>query len=650
MNALSRARYHLTIAGLDTLWLPAAAGLGFWLLVLNGGDAIQNRSALLLWSEVLLPGIAGLLCAYSASPAGDPARDLVFTSPRGAARVYLERYALLISACLLLSLGLGWLISATVLPELGWPAAVQATLLGLPPLLLFSALALLAAGLSGGPAGGAALAGGAWLLLLLGRSLASHPVGEWLYPFAYYFEPGPRVWLANRLLVLVLGLALLLGFVAQVLSRPRPAPRLSAQAAVLLVLPLAISLGAGYLAAGRPAPSPYPAGSREDRWAQDLRFIERELPRRHANAFHSQTPERFAAAVDRLEKDLSQLSDEQIVTGLMRLVAGVGDAHTELALWKVTGWHIYPLRLRWFSDGLYVIAAAEPYGSVAGSRVERIGELTPEEALRRVGPLISPGSPARLRQRSPEYLVSVEVLQATGILGESEGGRFTLVDGDGRQSELTLPALAVADAVTWVAAPGERPAYEQQAGELYWLEVLAEEGILYFKYNACEGRREFARFNQALWQIVDQQLVELPPIERLVIDLRGNRGGNSAVFRPFLEALSRHPELNHPERLFVLIDGSVFSSALLNAAELRRDTQATFIGEQAGDYINHYGEVRSLRLPNSGLMLRYSTHKFSVFLEGEAYLHPDVLVATHAADYFAGRDPVFGAVILRGVP
>ena len=101
--------------------------------------------------------------------------------------------------------------------------------------------------------------------------------------------------------------------------------------------------------------------------------------------------------------------------------------------------------------------------------------------------------------------------------------------------------------------------------------------------------------------------------------------------------------MNRPDRLFVLIDGGTFSSAVLNAASLRRQTRATFAGEPPGDMPDHPGQPATLVLPNSCLTVGHSTKYFHSY--AGISLEPDLPLAPTGADHFAGRDQVLQAIV-----
>jgi hypothetical protein len=411
-------------------------------------------------------------------------------------------------------------------------------------------------------------------------------------------------------------------------------------------------LTTGYVIAPLPASPPVPAAERDERWRQDLHYLVSELPRLHVNAYHAVSKPAFEAAAAELDRQIPSLSDAQIITGMMSIVALVGDAHTSL---RYGGFHQYPLQLRWFKDGLFVVAATPDFRQALGARVTGIGNTSVQDAYQMVSALISHENEGMLLDESPRYLVTPEILQALGILPAGSSGRFTFEDTSGSTFSLDLPQIEGGDTVTslisigvskrasppqWITPDVSDPLYRQKAEEAFWFQVLTPQKLLYFKYNACTPFG-FPAFNTNLWQAVDEG-----SLENLVIDLRGNGGGANMVLDPFITELKKRPNIDQAGHLFVLIDRGTFSSAVDNATRIRQETHAVLIGEPAGGNVNGYGEVRDFRLRNSGLTVRYSTQYFNLAPgEGEAALVPDQLILPLAADYFAARDPVLEAVL-----
>jgi len=116
------------------------------------------------------------------------------------------------------------------------------------------------------------------------------------------------------------------------------------------------------------------------RWRADLRYLAAELPRRHPNLYHAVSREAFARAVRRLDARIPTLRRHEVILELARLVALVGDGHTNVAPARdtVIGFHSLPLRFYLFSDGLFVRAADTAHAGLRGVGWYRLRfEVTP---------------------------------------------------------------------------------------------------------------------------------------------------------------------------------------------------------------------------------------------------------------------------------
>src|SRR5687767_2450041 len=93
---------------------------------------------------------------------------------------------------------------------------------------------------------------------------------------------------------------------------------------VLLTLAALLCVSAPARAQSRPLTT--------DDWREDLRALARELPRRHANAFHSITREEFERRVAALDARLPSLDADAAIVGLASIAASIGDGHTAVHL------------------------------------------------------------------------------------------------------------------------------------------------------------------------------------------------------------------------------------------------------------------------------------------------------------------------------
>jgi len=381
-----------------------------------------------------------------------------------------------------------------------------------------------------------------------------------------------------------------------------------------------------------------PELSREEKWREDLKYLAEELPKRHKNLFFKITREQFYREVARIAGSVPKLSDAEIRLALWRLTAMIGDAHTRIQYGREK---IYPILLYQFSDGVFVAAATEEYKNALGAKLVKIGKTDVERAKEIVRSIITVENESWFKQQFPNYLTDPEVLYLLRILPSAAEGDFTFKDRNGKQFVIRLRPVSAKEEVRLLrpfdSTPGKTPLYLRNPEQYYWREYLADSKTLYLHYRRCANMPSlpFNKFAEALLEFMDEN-----PVERMVIDLRLNGGGNSAIFDPFIAALSKRRDVNQTGRLFVLIGRATFSSAYLNALRLKRDTKAILVGEPAGQRPNAYGEVRTMNLPHSKLLVQYST-KYLKTMDGDPLtLAPDVLVERSSWDYASGRDPV----------
>ncbi|HVV84433.1 MAG TPA: hypothetical protein VHE35_15300 [Kofleriaceae bacterium] len=409
---------------------------------------------------------------------------------------------------------------------------------------------------------------------------------------------------------------------------------------------LAAACAAALAACGSKRVTPAAGDARADDlagWRADLATIATEVPKRHPEPFHATPEPTFRAAVAELDRALPGLTDDQRLVGLARIVALFADAHTQLDLGPYARVLTYPLTVYWFSDGLFVVDAPEANRWAIGARVVTLGGKPIDDAIAALSSTVGYQADGWRRAQVADRLSLPQLVRGTGFAPADGPAVFGLVDpGDptGATRELT------AEPQPWrsAARTGPLPLYRQNPRSLYWQRYLEPERTLYVQYNACAQARDlsFADFTRQVEDVLDHQ-----PVLRLVVDLRENQGGNSAIMQPLLDAIAARPALHG--HVFALIGRHTFSSGLMNAIALAQQGAIT-VGEPAGSPANHDGEVQRLELPARGLAVYHATRRFAYDgLTGPAFA-PDVDVELSSADYFAGKDPVLDAALARPRP
>jgi Na+-translocating ferredoxin:NAD+ oxidoreductase RnfG subunit len=382
-------------------------------------------------------------------------------------------------------------------------------------------------------------------------------------------------------------------------------------------------------------------------WRQDLQYFARELPKRHKNLFHNVSREQFEKSVKELNEAIPSLEDHQIVVRMLEITAKVGDGHTVVML---PAWFKFlPLQLYWFGDELRVTHIAEPYKEALGARVVKIGNVGVKEAKERLTATVLSAVESKnewyVLSTSAALMSSPEVLQTIGIAPGVERVPFTFADDAGKQFTLEVASIkrsvdANSGAVRLTLLPSvkDAPLYRQRVGEEFWYVYLPEAQTVYVnfrRYPKCNVLGSCQEFDNVL------KLVDERKATRLVLDLRQNFGGDSSkVRRSLIPALQKRAAINQKGHLFVITGRRTFSAALWNAIDFKKQTNAIIVGEPPGERPNSYSENDELTLPNSRLVVSYSTKYYRFLDEDVPAFMPDKLIPPDWETYKAGRDPV----------
>ena len=408
------------------------------------------------------------------------------------------------------------------------------------------------------------------------------------------------------------------------------------------------------------AVAPQPQQLTTAQWREDLRFMAEEMPKRHKNLFHTVSRERFESAVKKLDERIPLLARHQIIVEMARIVGMVGDGHTNIAPTRdpKIGFRSLPIKLYLFKDGLFIRAAERGHAELLGARVIKIGDATPDEAVSRAREIIGRDNEMDVKFFAPFLLAMPEVLHALGLSNSTESARF-IVEKSGKQQTLTLKPIGPAELLpaetdlSWLPKQGwvdmrdkasaPAPLWLKEPRNKFWFEYLTESKTVYAQINEVGNKdtESLADFSKRLFSFV-----EANPVDKLVLDLRLNRGGSGTLLRPLEIGLIKS-KIDQPGRLFVIMGRSTWSASQFLLNRMEKYTNVLFVGEPSGSKGNAFGDSRKITLPNGGITVRVSVYYWQDWSPWDTRLWtaPHLTAELSSEDYRNNTDVALEAIL-----
>lgn len=387
-------------------------------------------------------------------------------------------------------------------------------------------------------------------------------------------------------------------------------------------------------------------------WQEDLRFLQETVHQDYPFLFKKTTAEAFDGEVEKLYAAIPQLQEHEIIVGLARLVSSFEYGHTSMRLGgKSTNFHQLPINLYHFNDGVYVEGVRKDDLVALGAKVLKVEGLPIEGVLTAIEPVIPAENEQYAKGFGLGYLNYPEVLHAQGVTKDLKKDIVFTLEKDGKVFDKTFTAergLSVPRHYDFIQEEGDWrssrqqetvPHYLQELDKHYYFKYLPEEKAVYVRYSQVmpDPSEAIDVFYQRVFDFI-----EANEVDRLVLDVRLNGGGNNYNNKAVVTGIIRTEKINQVGKFFVIIGRRTFSAAQNLINELDNYTNAIFVGEPSGENINFYGDNRPLTLPNSKLQARLSWAWWQDKSQWEdaKWMAPHVAVDMSFAEYSSNQDPV----------
>ncbi|WP_138431456.1 S41 family peptidase [Fodinibius saliphilus] len=366
--------------------------------------------------------------------------------------------------------------------------------------------------------------------------------------------------------------------------------------------------------------------------------------------------------VDSLKQLVPEQTRDQRIFSLMQLanLPALGTGHTRIrSAQSAIGWRAVPLFPYRFADGVYIMAAINT--DWIDSEILSVNGIPVDEVYEALSKYVSSDNRWDMWRDVEEYVIQfrwANHLKALDFIDDINNVPLEIRTPEGERKEIQVKTLMpnTAEYVAFATMPPSRPLVpenlqwspgsEPQSNREpnYSLSYRDSTQNLYLDLNLIVHESEDWTLNHladSLGHIADSN-----PINKMIIDLRTNGGGNSSDAEPLIRQFADHPKFNQRGKLYTLISPETTSAGGIFAMQMERRTKTIFAGENSSFNPNIWGETVPAQLPNSKIvvLLSHTMHQEGMPDTPRTYLEPDIRVPMTSDQHFNNQDLTMTAV------
>lgn len=392
-------------------------------------------------------------------------------------------------------------------------------------------------------------------------------------------------------------------------------------------------------------------------WQEDLRFLQQTIHKDYPFLFKKIEAADFDTAVDNFYNQIPKLEEHEILVGFSRIVSSFQYGHTVFGYWEgVIPYHQLPLVLYQYNDGMFIQGAHQDYKDILGARVVQIEGKPIEEVLALMRPVVPAENDQFVKAYGIHYLTFPEFLHAQGVMSALKNNIYLTLEKEGQQFEKVVEAVKaerfprqygmVVPGETWLESRdlSTTPLYLKDLDKIYYYEYLPESRTVYVRHSQIQDQegQDIPTFYAEVFDFIEKN-----DVEKLILDLRLNGGGNNYKNKPIVTGIIKSEKINRPGNFMVIIGRRTFSACQNLVNELSNYTHAVFVGEPTAENINFYGDNRPVQLPNTQInaYLSFAWWQDKPQWENGDWTIPHLAVDMSFEQYRNNEDPVLEAAL-----
>lgn len=408
-------------------------------------------------------------------------------------------------------------------------------------------------------------------------------------------------------------------------------------------------------------------------WIEDVKFLKTTIHTKYPNLFYNVTAKQFDSAADDVIRRIPSLQEYEFQANIGQLMNMFRVGHTQAAYLfpRGRGQHsgvskdvaqerlfaVLPVEFYVFSDGLYIKETTAEYAELIGAKIVQLGDVAVNEALEKMKPFVNYENDFGFLSNVPFYLRFPKLLAVAGISKETESLRIKY-EKNGALKEARLPAdkamtltfgrTGLEQKEGWADAnknsTNPLPYWRQDGDKARKLVYLPDSKICYIRHSVTLNEQTLT-IEKFFTEAAD--FVEKNDVEKLVLDVRMNGGGNNYLNKPIITNIIGMKKINQKGKFFCIIGRRTFSACQNLVNELEKYTEVTFVGEPTSENVNFFGDTKTETLPNSKIqvMCSWMWWQNSDPRDKRKATFPQIAVEMSFADYANNIDPVMNAII-----
>ncbi|MFO7670341.1 MAG: hypothetical protein R6W31_11835 [Bacteroidales bacterium] len=386
--------------------------------------------------------------------------------------------------------------------------------------------------------------------------------------------------------------------------------------------------------------------NKEINWKEEIEGLKRELTARHPDLFFYADSASFYKGLKGVTERAPGKNVLEVAVMLQQVVAKLGDANTQVNYnYLIDNNLILPFQCYWFQEGLYVSGYLKDYEKMEGKLIVSINNYPVRQVIDSLATLISGANPSLVRYAVPRMIIWVQLLEYFGF-AELPEVEITLEDPSGNHTREII-RLPSPESAHITVGPDPLPLGWQDRNAFFRDHYFPDDNLYYIQYNKCWSREaevdfgsgasalfmpSFKEFEKKVLKTIRKQ-----EIEKMVIDLRFNSGGNALQGTNFVGKLQKSG-IGDRSEIYLMVGRKTFSSAIINAVDVIRAFAPVVVGEDTGGKPNHFGEIKRFVLTTSNLVVTHSTKYFTLMEDDPQTIAPDLQISQTFEGFMKGTD------------